>query len=120
MAEDTIPQLWDTIAIQHVDPELGDAAHVWEEMPENMRGAVRQLVESFTEPGMVTGAAHDQVFVWQSVSDGDWRWHRVAANNEVLSDGEGYSSKSHGVEGAHRANPELPDANFHVEESTSA
>lgn len=112
---DTIAQLWDTIAIQHVDPDVGDPAHTWEEMPENMRAAVRQFVESFTEPGMVTGAAHDQVFVWRSAVDDEWRWHRVAANNEVISDGEGYTTKENGVIGAHRANPDLPETNFHFE-----
>jgi Uncharacterized conserved protein len=38
---------------------------------------------------------------------GEFRWHRVAANNEVISQGEGYVTKAGALEGAQRANPDV-------------
>lgn len=117
MPDTDLPRLWDTIAVQHVDPDLGDVAPDWEELPENTRAAITQLVQSFTGTGeyAVTAGLADQVFIHQNVATGEWYWHRIAANNEIISDGEGYESKSGGVTGAHRANPDLPEVNFHVE-----
>jgi len=41
-------------------------------------------------------------------SAGEFRWHRVAGNNEVISQGEGYVTKAGAIAGAWRANPDLP------------
>lgn len=38
---------------------------------------------------------------------GEFRWRRVAGNNEVISAGEGYDTLSGAIEGAHRANPDV-------------
>ena len=32
--------------------------------------------------------------VWQSSSDYLWYWHLKAANNEIIANGEGYTSKA--------------------------
>lgn len=66
-----------------------------------------------------TAAVRDNVFIHRSEGDQQWYWHRVAANNEVISDGEGYTEKSGAITGARRANPDLPDDSFHVAEVTN-
>jgi len=38
---------------------------------------------------------------------GEFRWHRVAGNNEVISAGEGYVTRVGAIEGAQRANPDV-------------
>ena len=40
-------------------------------------------------------------------SAGEFRWHRVAGNNEVISQGEGYTTRAGALEGAQRANPDV-------------
>jgi uncharacterized protein YegP (UPF0339 family) len=40
-------------------------------------------------------------------SAGEFRWHRVAANGEVISAGEGYTTRAGALEGAQRANPDV-------------
>jgi uncharacterized protein YegP (UPF0339 family) len=41
-------------------------------------------------------------------SAGEFRWHRVAGNYEVISQGEGYVTHAGALEGARRANPDVP------------
>jgi uncharacterized protein YegP (UPF0339 family) len=43
---------------------------------------------------------------------GEFRWHRKAANGEVIGEGESYTSERDAWRGAVRANPDLdaPDA----------
>ena len=38
---------------------------------------------------------------------GEYRWHRKAGNNEVISQGEWYETRQGAVEGALRANPDM-------------
>lgn len=39
-------------------------------------------------------------------ANSEWRWHRQAANNEIVStSGEGYVDKEHAIEMAERLNP---------------
>lgn len=50
-------------------------------------------------------------------ADGEWNWHRKAAGNwEVISRGEGYSSKLAAEYGARRANPDFKRGVIHVVE----
>ena len=37
-----------------------------------------------------------------------FRWHRVAANGEVVSQGESYVTLAGALKGAQRANPDVP------------
>lgn len=39
--------------------------------------------------------------------DGGWRWHRQAANGEILSSGEGFTRERDAWRAAYRANPDL-------------
>lgn len=42
----------------------------------------------------------DTIFVFKGL-DGLWRWHRIAANNRIVSSsGESFDSKSNGVRAA--------------------
>lgn len=51
-------------------------------------------------------ALGDELVVFHG-EDGDWHWHRVAPNGEIISRGEGYTRKDDAEEGAWRANPDL-------------
>ena len=50
-----------------------------------------------------TDRNNDVVHYWQA--DGNWFWHRVAPNNEILSHGEGYQDKFYCIEIATALNP---------------
>ena len=50
--------------------------------------------------------SEDIVEVWKGHDTGFW-WHKQAANNEVISRGESYSSMQAAMKGAFRANPEI-------------
>ncbi len=52
----------------------------------------------------------DTVEVFKS-ADGDWWWHRKAANGEIVSDsGEGYERPGYAVHAALRANKDIAKA----------
>jgi len=52
-------------------------------------------------------SANDRIEIYEGRAQ-DFRWHRVAGNNEVISQGEGYTTRAGALEGAHRANPDVP------------
>ena len=56
-------------------------------------------------------ATNDRIDIIED-SIGEFRWHRVAGNNEIISQGEGYTTHSGAFEGAIRANPGLSTAHF--------
>lgn len=45
--------------------------------------------------------------VFHSEMSGEWYWHKIAGNNEVVSQGEGYTRRDSAIEGAFSANPEI-------------
>ncbi len=45
---------------------------------------------------------------------GEWRWHRKAANGEIISSGESHPRKSDALDAAVRANPDH-EYTFNVE-----
>lgn len=52
------------------------------------------------------GREDDKVIVYQDAA-AEWRWHRRAANNELVSNsGEGYVSKERAIEMATTLNPD--------------
>ena len=55
--------------------------------------------------------SHDDVVeVWQA-DNGEWRFHVIAPNHEVVEQGEGYKRRDRCVEAAERHHPrvDLPD-----------
>jgi hypothetical protein len=50
--------------------------------------------------------ANDVVHYYKG-TNGNWFWHRVAPNNEILSSGEGYENKDYCIEIATALNPDI-------------
>jgi uncharacterized protein YegP (UPF0339 family) len=50
---------------------------------------------------------NDRIWIRED-SAGEFRWHRLAGNHEVISQGEGYVTRAGALEGARRANPDVP------------
>ena len=50
--------------------------------------------------------ADDRIEILEDKS-GAFRWHRQAANGEVISQGEGYTTLAGALKGAQRANPDV-------------
>jgi len=53
---------------------------------------------------MTTG--NDRIQILEDAT-GEFRWHRVAGNNEIIGQGEGYVSLDGAIKGARRANPDV-------------
>lgn len=49
-----------------------------------------------------------------SGEDGKWYWRRCSANNEVISQGQGYTRMRDALRGAVRANPDSAPRAFRV------
>lgn len=52
---------------------------------------------------------NDKLEVYRSDHDGDWHWHRQAANGEIIAQGEGYTRREDARTGALRANHDIPE-----------
>ena len=62
-------------------------------------------------------AANDYVEVWHA-TDG-WRWHRKAANHEIVSEsGEAFTAHAYALESATTLNPDCPIVNVDIHEGT--
>jgi hypothetical protein len=53
---------------------------------------------------MASERDNDVVHYWQN-ENGKWYWHRIAPNNEILSNGEGYEDEGYCIEIATALNP---------------
>ena len=51
-------------------------------------------------------ASNDRIEIHQDRA-AEFRWRRLAGNNEIISQGEGYPSLSGAIKGAQRANPDV-------------
>lgn len=57
--------------------------------------------------------ANDRIEIREDTA-GEFRWHRVAGNNEVIAQGEGYVTRSGAIDGAKRANPDVPTEHINI------
>ena len=51
-----------------------------------------EAIKNLCRPVAVETPREARIFYWQATSR-DWRWHMRAANNEIMAQGEGYTSK---------------------------
>ena len=47
----------------------------------------------------------NRVEVWRSEADNQWRFRFVAANNEIITNSEGYHNKQDAIDGSKLAHP---------------
>lgn len=69
---------------------------------------------------MTTGpTAHNHTATIFQGEDGDWHWHVKAANNEIISEGEGYTRRHNAVHGLVTAHPEFAGMDLANNESAT-
>jgi len=60
---------------------------------------------------------HHRATVYQG-DDEQWYWRVQAANNEIVSEGEGYTERAHAIAGLRSAHPEFAEADLSVGQAT--